>query len=186
MSILRSATRFDQENWFQMVIDKDVPSCEVTGILDGEPIDFSGGEDPAYTLLTSEEFNVSTTSSSVSAVGTVNVNADDWENKGILFVVVRDKAGLRAGHFGFSMSITPYYAPSPVAGFYGCYVDDTGNVITGFTIKSGVYLNAVNNNAGITNLDIRAKYTSSTGIVDGTFVVDVYLLAYPPNGVFHL
>lgn len=43
MAILRSASRFDQENWFQMEIDKDVPSCEVNGILDGEPIDFSGG-----------------------------------------------------------------------------------------------------------------------------------------------
>ena len=40
--IERTATRFDQENWFKTEIDKSVPSCEVTGELDGVPVSFFG------------------------------------------------------------------------------------------------------------------------------------------------
>lgn len=41
--IEESATRFNNGDWFKMSIDTDIPTCEVTGFIDGEPVDFSGG-----------------------------------------------------------------------------------------------------------------------------------------------
>lgn len=186
MAILRSATRFDEENWFQMVIDKIVPSCEVTGILDGEPIDFSDGNS-AYTLLKSEEFDVSTTSTTEINVGTVVVNTADWKDKGILFAVARDKAGFQANHFGYSFTEVPVYGTSPSISFIACYVSSEGDRLVTYASKSGVYPNSVACNDTDTRFYFKAKYASSgSHMIDGTYVVEVYLMEYPPHGVFHL
>lgn len=40
--VIRSATRFDQKNWFKTEIDKSAQSCEVIGELDGVPVSFFG------------------------------------------------------------------------------------------------------------------------------------------------
>jgi hypothetical protein len=41
--IEESATRFNNGDWYHMKIDTEIPSCEVTGFIDGQPVDFSGG-----------------------------------------------------------------------------------------------------------------------------------------------
>lgn len=55
--ILRTATRFDEENWFKTEIDKSVPSCEVCGELDGVPVCFTGDVEADLIIGGSLEWN---------------------------------------------------------------------------------------------------------------------------------
>ena len=52
--IERSGTRFNKGDYFETVIDTEIPSCEVTGFIDGQPVDFSGGGELNFGQATSK------------------------------------------------------------------------------------------------------------------------------------
>lgn len=43
--MLEYGARYDQDNYFSTVIDKENVAATTKGILDGEPVEFSGGDD---------------------------------------------------------------------------------------------------------------------------------------------
>lgn len=186
MSILRSATRFDQENWCQMEIDKDAPSCEVTGVLDGEPVEFSGGGNSPYTLITSKEVSVSTTSTTSTVVDRITFNRSDWIDKA-LFVVIRDKAGIRDGYFAYSIAIAMIPDTSSYVAILAMLYRCENNKLKFITGKNGIYVSQLSNTEQTSEITVSSKYDSSlSGTIDGTYVIEVYALDYPPNGVFNL
>ena len=149
-------------------------------------VNVSGGGG-AYTLIASEEFDVSTTSTSAVTVGNVTVNTNDWTDKS-LFVVVRDKAGIRNGYFAYTVSlIAMIQVIGTDAAFGAASYRCVNNVMARPSSKNGVYPSYLNITQSTTTITVSAKYNSSySGSIDGTYVVEVYALEYPPNGVFHL
>lgn len=147
----------------------------------------SGGGGSSYKLLASKEFTVNTSSTSESSVGTVTV-PDGWSKDFIIYVKVRDKAGKRNGYFrgsdnfadncyaanGASTSTTPTRI---------CDGVDANGKFVQSTSAYGVYLSAYSKVSGKNDgtATIKAKYNSSYGTINGTFVVEVYALSWPHN-----
>lgn len=140
---------------------------------------------PSYTLLATKEFEVSTTSTSATRVGNVSLPLDAWTSDKILYVRVRDKAGARVGYFvesdtfftnntkatvGVRIIISRAEGNPPLGKMstgtgstgYGVFAQSTGKTQTDF----------------IVNIDSRYNSTWSLTI-DGTYVVEVYLLDWP-------
>ena len=138
-------------------------------------------------LLASEEFAVNTSSTSESSVGTVTV-PDGWSKDFIIYVKVRDKAGKRNGYFlgSDNFAINCYAAngttsnPTPVR---ICDGVDAGGKFMQSTSVYGVYLSAYSKVSGKNDgtATIKAKYNSTYGTINGTFVVEVYALSWPHN-----
>ena len=138
-------------------------------------------------LLASEEFEVNTSSTTESTVGTVTVEGG-WSKDFIIYVKIRDKAGKRNSYFrGSDNFVLNCYAangttssPTPVR---ICDGVDVGGMFMQSTSTYGVYLSAYSKVSGKNNgtATIKAKYNSSYGTVNGTFVVEVYALSWPKN-----
>lgn len=41
--IEEAGVRFNNGDYYHLKVDTDIPECEVTGTIDGEPVEFSGG-----------------------------------------------------------------------------------------------------------------------------------------------
>lgn len=138
-------------------------------------------------LLASKEFTVNTSSTSESAVGTVTV-PDGWSKDFIIYVKIRDKAGKRNGYFRGSDNfadncyaangVTTSPTPTRI-----CDGVDAGGKFVQSTSSYGVYLSAYSKVSGKNDgtATIKAKYNSSYGTINGTFVVEVYALSWPHN-----
>ena len=136
-----------------------------------EWIENSGGR---RTLIATDEFDVKTTSTTATAVGTVDLPADiDYAGK-MLFVRIRDKAGARDGYL---------YGSNNYCGDSLARLIYKGNS-SGFAVSSastnGVYASAINKTNGVpTSVTITVKYNSSgSGTIDGTYLVEVFLCDY--------
>ena len=95
---------------------------------------------------------------------------------------IRDKAGKRNGYF-YGHDDVLFYIASPSTKNKirsGIYVDNSGNY-NGFTTDVGVY--ADDFSPGVKNVEIRSRYNSSYGTINGTYKVDVYKLT-PPFTIF--
>lgn len=144
-----------------------------------------GGGGGSYKLLASKEFTVSTSSSQESSVGTVTVDGG-WTSDAIIYVKVRDKAGKRNGYFrGSDGFVINYYAAngttsSPNATRLVTGVN-SGGTFAQSTSSYGVYLSSYSKGTGdgVATATIKAKYSSSYGTINGTFLVEVYALSWP-------
>lgn len=145
-----------------------------------------GGGGSSYTLLAKEEFEVSGTSTSKTAVGTISAPGC-WTSDKIIYVRVRDKAGKRDGYFlgtdvyffNFYPAMGYTFAFSGIMGAYTAY-KSTGVLDSGVRNASsiaGVYADSISSNDTI---NIVYKYNSgSSQTIDGTYVVEVYALDWP-------
>lgn len=141
-----------------------------------------GGGGSDYTLLASKEYEVSTTSTSETAVDTLNAPGS-YTKDFIIYVKVRDKAGKRNGYWtGNDQYFINYYAANGITSS----ITVSGKVTTGIpsstfsssATNSGVYALSIASNGDIA---IKSKYNSSYGSVDGTYVVEVYALKWPKD-----
>lgn len=148
-------------------IKKDVSIFSVVGTYEG-----SGSS--AYTLIAEDELVVSTTSTSATGVGTVSAPGS-YQMAKIVYVKIRDKAGKRSGYFYGSDSFIIGSSTTCVFRYVG--TNSYGGSTS--TTAVGVFANSVDSSNVIS---IRAKYSSgSSETIDGTFVVQVYLLEWPNN-----
>ena len=133
-----------------------------------------------YTLLGYDEFEVSTDSTSEISVGSISAGEDLISKDKIIFVKIYDKAGKRNGHFYMSsawmQTPTPIESSRGTFGRNGVYL--TSTTVASFTTKNGVYASDVSANGDVS---IKAKYSASTGTIDGTFAVEVYAIDWPNN-----
>ena len=138
----------------------------------------SGGAGSSYKLLKSAEFTVNTSSTSDTDVGTVAAGAAAYTSDKIIYVRVRDKAGLRSGYWHGSDAWLLNSSPAKgstlnASAFAVLGISQTDSAITA---KCGVYPVVVTSDGTIT---IKAKYNSTYGYVNGTYVVEVYALEWP-------
>lgn len=137
----------------------------------------SGGAGSSYKLLKSAEFTVNTSSTTAIDVGTVAVGAAAYDSSKIIYVRVRDKAGVRDGYFTESdtwVSNQFQYKSQPaLLSAFGKFAIGKGSVSSA---SCGVYAYSISSDGTVT---IKAKYNSTYGTVDGTYVVEVYALDWP-------
>lgn len=152
-------------------------------VLDDEG---GGGGGSNWTLLATQEYTVSTTSTSNTSVGDITLTLGDYADpQTVLWVHIRDKAGKRAGYFYGSDTMFFHYqlangntnslSTRPVMVFYG---NDSNNYSGGATAY-GVYPYRLYYTSTYHYLDIYSRYTASYGTIDGTFKVEVYKLTMP-------
>lgn len=136
---------------------------------------------PGWTFVTSQNYNISTTSTSNETIATLEteITATEANNK-IVYVRIRDTAGKRAGYFYASDS---YYNQSG-AGLAVCknivtYSSTSEYVFygTGGTGGYGVFTTYLSPGGGLV---IRARcHATYAPTIDGTYSVEVYTLDYP-------
>lgn len=181
-TITENGTGIDVTNYAS--VDVDVPS--------------SGGS--SYTFIASTEYTVST--SSTTSIELESFDTGDtsiWTSDKMVYVKIRDKAGRRNGYYygsdsfiinlikGNGLTATSSYQ---IAGssFYqnaGGYLQQaelyrgsSSASVTGY----GIYPTFIYNDGRIS---LNARYSTSsfsTGTIDGTFSIEVYLLDFP-NGI---
>lgn len=141
----------------------------------------------SYTLLGSHEFTVNTTSTSAASVGTFKVPTTVWTKDKAIYIRIRDKAGKRAGYFyGTDNWFINLYAQTGSTSAFSAglryirrYSTSSvfGQYYSSSTTGYGVYAYSVDNNGTIT---VYSRYNSSYSLtVNGTYVVEVYLLDMP-------
>lgn len=137
----------------------------------------SEGAGSSYKLLKSAEFTVNTSSTSAIDVGTVAAGSAAYDSSKIIYVRIRDKAGVRDGYFTESdiwfQNQYQYKSEVTLVNVCGRLVIGKGNVSS---TSCGVYAYSISYDGTVT---IKAKYSSSYGTINGTYVVEVYALDWP-------
>lgn len=145
-----------------------------------------GGSASPWTHLTHEEVEVSTTSTSTSTVINIILPAL-IQTKWIVYIQIRDMAGLRDGYFAGSDT----FAVSNVNTTSGI-----GGAITPFAVACFKCTSAANKTASVSRqnygvfphqfisrddaLRISSRYNATnSGTIDGTYSIDVFTLDYP-------
>lgn len=138
----------------------------------------------SWTLLGTDEFEVSTTSTSIEELGTIEVDKNLFESGTVIWVHIRDKAGQRDGYFYGSDTVFIFAqnSASVVGVSFGIIISrGMGSYYSLSSISYGVYSNSIDQTNG--QIKIRSRYNSGYGTIDGTFKVDVYKLT-PPFTMF--
>lgn len=135
-----------------------------------------GGGQPSspWTKLAEQDFEVSTTSTSETTVGTIiapGVYEIFRAKQKYIYVFVRDKAGKRNGHYYGN----DWYKLNNTSAGQAVYVKSNG-ALDYASVNYGIYPDLISSNDAIT---IKSKYASSFGSLDGTFHVEVYVLEHP-------
>ena len=158
--------------------------------LGSNQVNMLGGLNESYTLLATQEFTTSTTSTTATSVGTMTIEGIS-DTHTIIYVRIRDKAGKRAGYFYGSdcFFINAYKSrgstsPQAAAPRYILSYDtneEFWGYAPGTTGGAGVYAYSIAND-GTDTLTIYQKYNSSLSLtIDGTYIVEVYKLTYPDD-----
>ena len=140
--------------------------------------ELSSGGVSSYKLLASKEFTVNTSSTTPIDVGTVAAGAAAYDSSKIIYVRIRDKAGVRDGYFTGSDSWFPnpyqYKSQTIMLNICGRLAIGKGTVSAGSTV--GIFPYSIASDGTVT---IKAKYSSTYGTINGTYVVEVYALEWP-------
>lgn len=140
----------------------------------------------SYTLLATEEYQVTTTSSGVSQVAYLNIGTEGITKDKILYVRIRDKAGKRPGYF---LGTDCFYINHRKANGSSTSINTAGKILLRYSDSSqyGIYCFGTNGYGVFPSaleqdgrLQICTAYDSFYSLkVDGTYKVDVYLLDFP-------
>lgn len=132
-----------------------------------------GGGGSSYTLLAEQDMEISTTSTSETTEGSIQVNGiTDIRESGekIIFISIFDKAGARNGYYYGSLSYS--CRVNALAGT--SYYKKANGTVDYASISYGVYPTISNN-----TVSIRSKFTNSFGTLNGTFNIRVYTIDFP-------
>lgn len=147
-----------------------------------------GGGSSSWTLVASTSYQVSTTSTSNATVATWETgDSSIWTSDKIVYVRIRDTAGKRAGYFygsdNFFINHYPANANTSSTSLNLCikyvcrYTSDSEYGQT--TSAYGVWADYIYSDGRIR---IRSRYNSTYSLtINGTYSVQVYLLAPPTN-----
>lgn len=185
-----------KELWYKAIADGDVPDFlhPVTHEeLWLQKIAESGGGGSPWTLVASKEFTVNTSSTSVVDVGTIDCGSALAQGDKLIFTIVRDKAGKRAGYFygGYNICLnyeikdTPSAQPLKNIVSNAMYGQDANSKWYNLNNAYGVYVKSVNCTRENASATVSARYYSTLGTIDGTYLVEIYTLDFP-NGLIFL
>lgn len=152
----------------------------------GNPLLLGSSGGGGYTLLASAEFTVSTSSTTAASVGTMALGSTAYTSDKILYVKIRDKAGARGGYFlgTDNFFINPYPANGATTTLTAAAVlSITVNNYSRYNVyaqANGVFAYSIASDGTLT---IYSDYHSTYSLrINGTYVVEAYLLDYLPNG----
>ena len=145
-------------------------------------VNVSGGTSD-WTLLASHEFTASTTSTTQTVLGYIDLNSLPSGNY-IVLVHVRDKAGPRSGYFYGTDSFwmvnngtRPNNANPP-----GYTILYSNNAYSMSTSMRGIYPYTINTSFQV---QMNVRYSSSTsGTINGTYKCEIYKLTAPTGSPF--
>lgn len=146
---------------------------------------YEGGGGSAWTKIAEQDFTVSTTSTSATAVGTISCGAAAWTAAKMLYVRVRDKAGKRNGYYyggdSFLVNTNPANNSTGAATTFirYCLNVNTSGLWGSSSSALGIYPTSLSLAGDITMSS--AYSSSSTRTIDGTYHVEVYTLEWPDN-----
>lgn len=152
--------------------------------LGSNAVDLFGGQplNTSWTKIASDSFNVSTTSTSQTSCGTINLGSEYYDKDKILWVRIRDRAGKRNGYlYGTDNIILNYYdanglTSSVTAAARLVHRVSSSGEYTSYSGAYGVYVYSITSD-GV--LNIYQRYNSTyTLTINGTYDVDVYELEY--------
>lgn len=150
-----------------------------------------GGGGGSWTLLASTTVLAQKSSAGVSDLKTINIG-EKWVSTAhyLIYVRVRDTAGVRRGYFWGSDSFywNPAKANNPsttgtIGGVSTCVLvryNDSGKYSsTGVygSGKYGVFVGTITQD-GVATISVQYN-SSTTGTIDGTYSVEIYFLDYP-------
>lgn len=147
----------------------------------------SGGGGSNWTLLASQEFTVNTSSTSNTSVGNIQLTLSDYNDpQTVLWVHVRDKAGMRSGysygsdtiffHYQLASGNTSSLSIRPVIVFRA----SSATAYSATTSTYGVYAYRLYYTSSAHYVQIYSRYNSSSGgTINGTYKCDVYKLTMP-------
>ena len=137
-------------------------------------VNVQGSASSPWTKLAEQEFEVSTTSTSETTVGTISapgIYEIVRAKQKYIYVFARDKAGKRNGHYYGN----DWYKLNNTYAGQSVYVKSNG-ALDYASVNYGIYADLISSNDTIT---IKSKYVSNFGSLDGTFHVEVYALDHP-------
>lgn len=148
-----------------------------------------GGGGSSYTLIHSEEFQLTYSSTTAATATTIALGSSGWFANAVLYVKVRDKAGRRNGYFlGTDSYIMNYQAANNAASnltagsglVHSQKSDGTVNTVSGsMSSLQGLYPYSL---AADGTLTMRKRYNASNTLtIDSTYIIEIYKLDYAPN-----
>lgn len=147
----------------------------------------ASGGGSSYTLLASQDFEVNTTSTSNTNIGTITLTSAEWTTSKIIYVKVRDKAGNRSGRFvGTDTYILNTSAAGSATSFANfarfILANNYGTMTTNSSAAYGVYTRQIDKVDNVAVITIASRYNSNISrTINGTYNVSVYALDYAPN-----
>ena len=146
--------------------------------LMGKAAGGGGGGGSSWELIGTKEFEVSTTSTTATELGSIALDVDSLSGEEVIWVHIRDKAGVKTGYFYGTDNII-LASPSSTATYIQRYVQyvasDNKKMVT--TGTYGVHVSGANKTAK--TVTISSKYYATYGTIDGTYKCDVYKLTPP-------
>lgn len=144
-----------------------------------------GGGNSSYQLIAQGEFSANVTSTgTVTLTDTIQANQSIYTSEQIVYVKIRDKAGVRNGYYyGEDCYITNPYeyremttnTDARVGMTY--YANSAGNLISYGSILYGINVYDISPTGLIR---FQGRYNDTyTKTIDGTYTVEVYLLKWP-------
>ena len=148
-------------------------------------VNVSGGGGSSYSLVTSAEFTVNTSSTSWATVGTISAGSSVYTSNKLLYIKIRDKAGPRTNYYyGSDIFLANWYpavestSQLTVSAVLVYSLNDSGKY-GAVSSNYGICLDKIKSNG---DMALRVRYNSSNShTINGTFKVDVYLLDWPNN-----
>lgn len=193
--ILNGVTQMDVTQ-DTVAADKLLTGYTATG-ADGEKITgtYSGGGGASpYTLITSAEYTVSTSSTSTTTLATIDTGVPSIsDGTKIVYVRIRDKAGKRSGYFfgsdTFILNPNSYNGTTAAQTNTACIairVVSTGNYGV-YNGKYGIFANAIQNGDNAGKIVLQTRYNSTyTLTINGTYKVEIFTLDNPGGGSIFL
>lgn len=152
--------------------------------LGSNAVDLFGGQplNISWTKIASKSFDVSTTSTSNTNIGSIELGSDYYTKDAIIYVRVRDHNGKRNGYlYGTDTFFLNYYDANSATsnltvGARLIHRVSSSGSYTSYSGSYGIYAYSITSDG---NLHIYSRYNSTyTLTINGTYDVEVYKLEY--------
>lgn len=145
-----------------------------------------------WTLLTTKNITLSTSSTTASDIDTINLTLSDYNDPQIiLWIHIRDTEGKRAGYwYGHDAFVSNYSLADGSNNSFSIFgrvtygVGSTGKY-TGSASTYGIYPTKITYRSDDHVLTLSARYSSNYGIIDSTYKVDIYKLTMPTGLIMY-
>ena len=173
--IERAGIRFNIGDYVNVEIDTEGPTCTCKGTIDGEPVDFSGGQGESLKKILTKTYTITQTSSDPVEIDRVDVSDSMWPANKIILVEIKDLSPINGKFYGFiNSALRKANDVQPVTQAYCRFKLSAQGVLELNATTDGVYIDWYSG-----YFLVKAKKTSSSGAINSEYVLNVYTFDYP-------